>query len=259
MDQQQQADAINNALEEQAPEIKPAPETVVELIRGVYNSDLESWDTTAIVRELNGFDEEALASVDTKKIVYAEYMSLLLKRAVVSIGSINISEDPNVIDQLIIGDRDLLFLGVIKATYGDDRQYQVLCRGCEASNDVIVKISEFEVKSFDGNPQNDLTLQASNGVEYKFRLPNGLDSQIVAKKAKTTAEQNTLMLARCVRTDVKNAETWAKNLNLRDRTQFVRALLDAQPGPQVGEVNAQCATCGEDLGIVLDWASLLFG
>ena len=259
MDQKQQADALSSALEETAPEIKKAPETVVELIRGVYNKDLESWDTTAIVRELNGFDEEALASVDTKKIVYAEYMSLLLKRAVVSIGSVNISDNPSVIDDLIIGDRDLLFLGVVKATYGDDRHYQVFCRECTASNDVIVKISEFENKEYDGNPHETIKMDASDGTTYEFRLPNGLDSQIVAKKAKTTAEQNTLMLARCVQTPVKNAEAWAKGLNLRDRTQFVRTLLEAQPGPQVGEVNAQCATCGEDLNIVLDWASLLFG
>lgn len=258
MDQKQQADALNSALEEKAPEIKPAPETVVELIRGVFNDDLQSWDTTAIVRELNGFDEEALASVDTRKIVYAEYMSILLKRAVVSIGSINIADNPAVIDNLIIGDRDLLFLGVIRATYGANREYRVGCNNCGASNDVIVNVDEFEIKKYDGDVHASITHQFADGSVYEFRLPTGADSQFVAKKAKTTAEQNTLMLARCV-IGVKNSENWAKSLGIKERSSIIRTLLDAQPGPQIGEVDAQCATCSEDLNIVLDWASLLFG
>jgi hypothetical protein len=56
MDAKQQADAINSAIQDDIPEMKPAPNTVVELIRGVFNDELGSWDTTAIVRELNGFD-----------------------------------------------------------------------------------------------------------------------------------------------------------------------------------------------------------
>ena len=122
MDAKQQADSINSALQEDVPEMKAAPNTVVELIRGIFNDELESWDTTAVVRELNGFDEEALASLDNRTLVYAEYMSALLKRAVVSIGSVMIANNPSVIDNLIIGDRDLLFLGVVEATYGKTRE-----------------------------------------------------------------------------------------------------------------------------------------
>ena len=88
MDEKQQVDSINSALQDDVPEMQKAPNTVVELIRGVFNDELQSWDTTAIVRELNGFDEEALASLDNRNLVYAEYMSTLLKRAVVSICSI---------------------------------------------------------------------------------------------------------------------------------------------------------------------------
>jgi len=138
-----QADALSSALEEAVPEMAPAPDTVVKLMRGVYNKELDTWETSAVVRELNGYDEEALSSHDNKSTVYAEYMSFLLRRAVVSVGSMVIKDNLHIIDELIIGDRDALFLGVIKATYGNTREYQVVCDSCNETNDVFVGVDEF--------------------------------------------------------------------------------------------------------------------
>jgi len=259
MDAAQQADLLNAALEGKTPEIRKAPNTVVELMCGIFNKDTNSWETTATVRELNGFDEEALASLDSKNIVYAEYMSALLKRAVISIGSLTVVDRSTIIDELIIGDRDLLFLGIIEATYGKTREYEVKCQSCEASNDVIVSLDEFERKQPKQDPQVPMKFTLANGEVVELRLPSGMDSQVTSKKAKNVAEQNTLILARClVSPNVKNTVDWAKGLGIKDRSMIIKALLDNQPGPQIGEVNAQCATCGEDLNIVLDWASLLF-
>jgi hypothetical protein len=257
MDISTQADALNKALEDDIPKMKPAPQPVVELIRGILNKETDVWETSALVRELNGFDEEAIASIDSRKMVYPEFMSFLLKRAVVKIGTIEVSENPAVIDQLIIGDRDLLFLGVIEATYGKTREYQVTCRACNSSNDVFVSMDEFKRKEATFNVRENLTVELSNGTSVSLRLPVGFDSQHVAKKAKTTAEQNTLMISRCI-VGVSNPEEWSRNLNLKDRALVIKTLMDNQPGPEIGEVNAQCATCGEDLNLVLDWASLLF-
>jgi hypothetical protein len=260
MDAKQQADSINAALADDIPQIEQAPSTIVELMRGIFNKETNSWETTAVVRELNGFDEEALAALDSKNLVYAEYMSTLLKRAVLSIGDTPVKENPSMIDNLIIGDRDLLFLGVVEATYGKIREYVVPCGTCNASNDVNVSLDEFERKTVDFDLQAPIMAELTDGTILNFRLPTGSDSQAVAKRAKTTAEQNTLMLARCLEEpSIKNAMDWSKGLSLRDRTNILRQLLDNQPGPQIGEVEAQCATCGDDLKLVLDWASLLFG
>lgn len=253
-----QADALNSALSDAAPEMEPAPDTVVRLLRGVYNKDLDTWETTAVVRELTGHDEEALSAHNNNSTVYAEYMSFLLRRAVVSIGSISVKDNPEVIDELIIGDRDSLFLGIIKATYGPQREYQVVCNSCGGSNDVFVGVDEFPVKEATHDVREPLTITLKNGKEVQFRLPNGADSQVVARKGKTTPEQNTIMLSRCV-IGIDNGAEWAKNLNMADRAEIISKLLDAQPGPQIGEVKAQCAHCSEDMIIMLDWASLLFG
>lgn len=253
-----QADALNSALEDPVPEMAPAPNTVVNLIRGIYNSELDTWETRAIVRELNGYDEEALSSHDNKSTVYAEYMSYLLRRAVVSVGSVVVKDNPSIVDDLIIGDRDKLFLGIIKATYGENRQYQVICNSCSESNDVLVGIDEFPIKEAQGDVREPIKVTLRDGSEVSFRLPTGADSRAVATKAKTTPEQNTVMLSRCV-IGVDNGADWARSLNMSDRSEIISKLLEAQPGPQIGEVKAPCAHCNEDMIVLLDWASLLFG
>lgn len=257
-DQAAQADALNAALQDDVPEMKPAPDTTVTLLRGVYNKELDTWETTAVVRELTGYDEEALSSSANQSLVYAEYMSFLLKRAVVSVGSSKIEDNPQIIDDLIIGDRDLLFLGVIKATYGPTREYKVVCNSCNESNDLFVGTDEFPIKQSATDLKEPITITLKNGKAFQFRLPNGTDSTIVAKKGKTVPEQNTIMLSRCV-IGVDNGADWARSLSMSDRSEIITLLLDAQPGPQIGEVDAQCASCGMDMKVMLDWASLLFG
>lgn len=260
MDKKQQADALNAALGDDIPQIAKTPSTTLELLCGYYNSDTKSWETSATVRELNGFDEEALAALEGRNVVYAEYMTTLLKRAVLTVGSQSVQENPSIIEDLIIGDRDLLFIKIIEATYGKNREYVVPCNSCTASNDVTVSLDEFRNREVDIDPHEPLKFTLNNGSQVELRLPSGADSEIVAKKAKTVAEQNTLMLARCLLSPrVSSPQDWAKNLGLKDRNDLVKRLLESQPGPVIGEVNAQCATCGSDLNIVLDWASLLFG
>lgn len=259
-----QTDMANAAISDPVPHINEAPNTVVELLKGIYNPDTDQWETTAFVRELNGEDEETLASITSKKTLsYAEYMSVLLSRSVLKIGEIDVSENNHLIDQLIIGDRDLLFVGTVKATYGRVRELEVTCSNCDSTNYVSLNLDEdFEVV----RPKTSLTVPLEvtlkDGSVVKLNYPTGSDSLYVAKKAKTTAEQNTIMLSRCAVWDSnppRDREQWAKSLNLGDRGKLVKALSTDPPGPKMEEVNTQCASCGEELLILMDWVSLLFG
>jgi hypothetical protein len=260
---QAQASAANEAIQDPAPRMNPAPVTAVSLMRGVKG--FEDWETDAVIRELNGEDEEAIASLTNKEgLVYSDYMSALLKRAVVSIGDIQIKDNPSVIDNLIIGDRDLLFVGAMKATYGRFRELDVTCGNCGSTNFVTLNLDE-DFK-FD-RPSKDFTkpleIEMRDGSIVKINYPTGGDSAYVAKKSKTIAEQNTLMIARCIESDdetsVEEKERWAKTIGVSDRNKLVRALTSNPPGPKMEEVKTQCAKCQEDLIIVMDWVSLLFG
>lgn len=257
------AQAANEAIADPAPRINAAPVTAVTLMRGVFHD--EQWHTDAVIRELNGEDEEMIASLTSKQeLVYSDYMTALLRRAVVSIGDVLIKDNPSVVDNLIIGDRDLLFIGAMKATYGRYREMEITCGNCSATNFVTLNLNEdfkFELPNIDLSKP--LEIEMRDGSIVKLNYPTGADSSQVSKKAKTIAEQNTIMLARCAVWDDDNrpndTEKWAKSLGVSDRNKLVRALTTNPPGPQMEEVKTQCAKCQEDLIILMDWVSLLFG
>jgi hypothetical protein len=264
MSTNQEASAVNAAIADPVPRIQDAPETTVELFRGVLDPVSNEWETLATVRELTGEDEEILSSMESDDdYLYAKYMSSLLKRSVVSIGNVQIKNNPSVIDNLIIGDRDTLFLATVRATYGEVREYQMNCPHCEKSNDVYVEMSEFPVRKGTGDPKEGITVTLRDGTEQKFRLVSGADTQFVITKAKTLAEQNTILISRCAifpeGTKPKDVVAWAKKLGMKDRATVIDKLLEAQPGPEIKEVDAHCAHCEKQFPVMLNWASLLFG
>lgn len=257
------ANAANAAIADPVPTIDSSPITTLELIRGVFNKATSDWEKDAVVRELTGEDEEALAAIDAKEdLSYGEYLVNLLQRAVVSIGSQTIENNKNLIDELLIGDRDLLFLGVIRATYGKAREVQLTCGNCNESNDVVIDLeNDFKVEKADEDITKPISVQLKDGKTLSFSLPTTGDSRYSLKKAKTTAEQNTYIIARCLLGDMDkdSREVWAKKLGLADRKKIVKAITAVQPGPRMEEVNTQCAHCEQELVVVIDWVSLLFG
>jgi hypothetical protein len=257
------AESANSAMADPVPSIDAPPSTSVKLIRGVLNGATNDWEKDAVVRELTGEDEEHLASLDSKEdLSYGEYLTHLLKRAVVSIGSMTPDNSPDLIDDLIIGDRDLLFIGVIRATYGRSREMQMICGTCEKSNDVTIDLEDdFKVEDTNLDINKPVAVQLKDGSTLHFNYPTTGDSRYAVKKGKTTAEQNTYIISRCLigSQDRDSRESWAKKLSLVDRKKIVQAINQAQPGPRMGEVKTQCAHCDTELTVLMDWVSLLFG
>lgn len=257
------ANAANSAIAESAPTIDNSPDTTVTLLKGVLNTETNDWETAAQVRELTGEDEESLAALDAKEeLSYGDYLNELLKKAVVTIGSMSIASNQHLIDELLIGDRDLLFLGVVRATYGKSREMQLNCGTCGKSNDVTIDlVDDFKVDKVDVDLTKPINVVLKNGETYSFNYPTSGDSRYAAKKGKTAAEQNTYIIARCLinTMDRESRESWAKKLNIADRKKITKAITSVQPGPQMEEVETQCAHCDTNLTVVIDWVSLLFG
>lgn len=257
------AETANSAIADPVPTVDSPPPTQIKLIKGVFNMATGDWETLATVRELTGEDEEKLAALDAREdITYGEYLMHLLQRAVVSIGSMSVSSNQHLIDELIIGDRDLLFLGVIRATYGRNREMQLSCGSCGGSNDVTIDLEDdFKFENTSIDVSKPIAVQLKNNQTFHFNYPTTGDSRYASKKGKTTAEQNTYIIARCIISDMdrEQSENWAKKLSIVDRKKIVKAINQAQPGPRMEEVKTQCSHCEEELTVLLDWVSLLFG
>lgn len=254
---------INAALEDPIPRMKEAPDATVSLLRGVRQPD-GVLATEAVVREMKGSDEEFLATLEGKNAFsYPEYMSALLKRTVLFIGDIDIQRNPNSIDDLIVADRDILFLAVVKATYGTIRSFNISCPHCNHSSDLTVNIDEdFPIQGTPEEAREALLVTLKDGQIVNLNLPTSGDTKYAMKKGKTVPEQNTLMIARCAYfpglTEAQK-EDWAKNLGVGDRKLLRDALLDVELGPKAGAVNDPCPNCGETISVSLDWVGLLFG
>jgi hypothetical protein len=116
------------------------PDTHVELPGGFLDSD-GTLVRTAEVRELTGFDEEALAKAATP----AKVMHLLLQRGVVKVG--DQKPDQSTFNSLLAGDRDMLLLAIRKATYGPDIDFTVICPECGETVDLNIDLNDVEVKT----------------------------------------------------------------------------------------------------------------
>jgi len=162
---------------------------------------------------------------------------------------------------LVLGDRDLLYLHIVRATYGDTRLIKMPCAHCGQLNDVTLELDkDFPIVYPEFDIRKGLVVSTSKG-DITLRLPNGEDTVAVQKDGKTDATMNTAMLARCAVWPEGKAPAdptkWARTLGLGDRKKLVNALLGAEIGPKMGEVETQCASCGKDMPILLDWVSLL--
>ena len=262
MSTQEIADQIEQLSKDSIPEIVSPKDPTVSLLMGLEDINGD-WITDAIVREITGDDEEFLAGLEAKNNVsYADYMSALLTRSVVSIGMFDKNNRPNMIDDLVVADRDILFIATIRATYGDHREFTHTCSSCGEKNDIDLNIADgFPIQGTSEQIRAIRTVKLRDGSTVTVKHPTGADSRYVAKVAKTNAEQNTALISRCCtpETKVPNKTEWAKKLGVADRNAIIKVLFADNFGPKIEEVNAQCAYCGEPFLVRIDWVSLLFG
>lgn len=260
-----QADQINAAATDPAPEMPTPLDDSVELLRGVHQEldGQEFWHDVARVRELNGADEEALDILGKKKgVTYTQYMDALLKRAVLNIGTIDVQQHPEVLDKLILADRNTLFLAIVKATYGNTRTIRATCNECSTSNDIEIELDEdFKIRKPSFSLQKPIIVDTHKG-SFSLRLPNGEDLIEAQKDGNGEAETNSIILSRCLIFGEKapaDKLDYARQLNAGVRRKLIDTLLDVEAGPDLEGVDTQCANCGAEMPVLLDWVSLLLG
>jgi hypothetical protein len=244
------------------PLIQSSLDGNVELPRGIHHNGV--WQRKAFVRELTGVDEEALARVREVFDMYDTVLSL----GTVRIGELDLSSLPLVerqghLQQLLLGERDQLYVAIIQATYGDRKTVRYTCQNetCGEEQDLILTLSEdFKPKVIEDIDRTDFEYRTSKGDVVRYRPAIGSDQYEVLKRRNATmAEQNSIMLSRCIR-EVNGALVidplqYARELSMPDRYELLQLLVDRQPNIDM-TVTIECVACREEQIIPLGWGDL---
>lgn len=268
-DVEQKVAVVNTAFAEATrpaePEIREPEDGSVRLTWGFEEPDGER-HTYALVRELTGADEEAISRIKKGGDLYfAQVEDVILKRAVESIGDIPIKGNPlaaQVLSSLLMGDRGMLLAAVLKATYGNTKEYEELpCPHCGEKSDIEVDIDAITKVSPMIGDRPEVVVPLRKGGELTLRFPTGEDQMAVlsAKEGATEEEQNTLMIARCITTPgIMNKTQYALQLGAFDRKKIVAAMVRNAPALSFEGVSVPCPHCSETIPFVFGWADLLF-
>lgn len=253
-------DVLTEAAKDRFPEIPKQVDNTIELQRGLLNTTTGVWERRAEVRELTGWDEERISALENRSnITYMDYITEILKMGTVAVGNLDFSQR---LEELTIGDRNLLFLAIVRTTYGRERTFEQTCESCKKVNKITIDLyDDFPIQKPAFDPTGTLQVILKDGSIHELRPPTAEDSAYVAKNAKTIAAQSTLMIARCsvwTNTDAPdNTEEWARNLSMSDRGTLIRALSDIEMGPKMEEVDVDCVHCGDKLSVLIDWIFLI--
>ncbi len=244
----------------EAPQIQDPVEPFVDLPRGLMHNG--SWQTRAMVRELTGVDEEALARVKEVAEVFDTVLSLATVRVgELDLGSLPLLERQGYLSQLLIGERDLLYIGIIKQTYGQKKKVLLTCQNCKEEQELTVDLDEdFPVTVPDSVQSTEFLYTTSKGDSVLYRPAVGGDQNAAfSRKGASMSEQNSILLSRCIKTVngdlVVDPLFYARNLGLQDRNSILAELVGRQPVVDM-TVKVDCVACREEQVITFGWPDL---
>jgi hypothetical protein len=248
---------VETASEVRASELGVAftdlPDTHVELPGGFLTSD-GVVTRSAEVRELTGFDEEALAKAGTA----GKVMSSLLTRGVVKVGDEKPTQDT--FNSLLAGDRDTLLLAIRRVTYGSEVEFQLMCPECGEVVDIKIDLAnDVKYKRLDDDSERRFNVSLRHSTAL-VALPNGSAQRaLLQAEDKTFAELNTILLRHCV-LEVDDfpvvSEDSVRKLSIKDRETILDELAKRSPGPDLSGVKKACPSCEEDINIPLTLSGL---
>lgn len=209
----------------------------------------------AEVRELTGRDEEALGKAGGG----AKAFSTILGRATVSIGGKPATEE--ILQDLILGDRDALMLGIYKATFGAEIELPGLCGECGEVKMVQIDLDRDVETKVLVDPLEDrrFTVKGRN-KEFLVALPTGsVQKELVAAGDKSAGERNTILLQHTV-LEIDGAPVMGKAqvqaLGIQDRNLIAAELGKRLPGPQFEDMVLECPDCGGEVVVPFSLGAL---
>ncbi len=240
------------------PSIIPPPDTVFQLDGGYLSLNTGEWVHEFTVRELNGYDEEALARIkEPGKLIIA-----MVERGLVRVGSEKTS--PDLLDGILAGDWDTVLLAIRIATFGEEVEREVQCESCGDDYEVTINLrNDIQHKTLDPADHVFLVKGRKKGREYKVSVATGaVQRGVLLAKNQSLAEMSTMMLKECIQEiDGKPvlSDADVRSIPLADRRAIIHEIDERRVGPNLQEVTIKCPTCGSEQEYPLDTAALFQG
>lgn len=236
---------------EVSPVVPPYADNIVRLPVGLVEP-AGSVVTTAEVRELTGFDEEAMSRVPS----IGASIQQVLERAVVSVGT---SDDVKAaLRWLSIGDRLELLLGIRKVTWGPEIDTVTFCRTCNTS--VAVKVDADSGIPRRPMEKRENVLHLPTGAEAVLTWPTGSLHSKILMEDMSPAETTTATIVDCVASlnglPLLQGSDTARSMSMRDRKAIMTFIVENIPGPVLEDAEAVCETCGETVSVVIPVGAL---
>jgi hypothetical protein len=249
----------------EGPLIAEPPDTSVTLFRGVWDGN--KFRTDAQVKELTGADEEGIARMLGASAA-VQYMNAVLAYGVTHLGAyelekMSVQERTGIIDMLLVGEKEYLFLQILLATYGDERTVAVQCDSCGSINEIFFSITDdIPVRKLEDSTKNIYEFETKDGQRIEYRLVTGADAAEANKRPNISSpEENTIILSRIIESvsgrPLVDPTKFVRSLGAKDRRTLMREVVAKQPGPYFEEVKLPCATCGAESLFTPNWANLL--
>jgi hypothetical protein len=247
------AQALADPQEETTAKIVSPINVIVDLPGGMLSAG--EVIKTAEVRELNGRDEEAIIRASNPGRMFAT----IINRAVVALGNQKPTED--MLDNLLVGDRDAILLGVYRATFGDTAELAAFCDGCKDYKTVGVDIVT-DIKSkvlLDPANQLNFTVKGKSH-EFLVTLPTGVtQKKLLADPDMNPAESMTALLEQTV-LEIDGRPVYSKSqiqaLGLVDRRAIAEEISDRNPGPQFDPITVTCPDCESEVQVPISLGTL---
>ncbi len=250
---------VRRAVAGDRPVLPEAPATALTLPRGYSSAGVTH--TEVEVRELTGSDEEYLSRFKGEEAVFDGLIAL----GVVRIGSLDLSEEPvsarrRILGTLLIGERLQIFLKIVEATFGNEKELRYTCASCDETQDVTVLLNEdFKINVPEGLQQvYEFTLRSGKKVTYRLLVGDDL-TEISADQKKSVAQANTALLSRII-LEVDglppgDPEELVRSFSIGDRDRLLQAVADNQPDVALS-LDMTCLSCHEEVKVPVSWGQL---
>lgn len=252
-----------NGSDNQKPAIEYPPSDLVTLPGGYVNDDGEVIREVQ-VKELTGADEELMArAIMSNNPIH--FTNTVLECGIVRVGNESSNRTHEILQKMLIGDKEQLFVGIRIATYGDEVEIKDwICPFCNKKSDLTIHLDEdVKVRKLnDPKTESSFEVPLRKGGYVTVRLLTGADQNSLWDKDSTLTkpEIDSKILSMVVqeifddsgaRINMALVPDMARKFGLIDRKKILKELMDRQPGPQLNAIDFNCDGCGEKVTLAV--------